>query len=169
MGSVAPQPIRYAARSVPQNTISCKHLRSRMKSEAFLGILALVALQPASTLVVGITMKTALVRPAAEIVFFCLQDQPDHVLRPPAGVWGQLGPGVRSRTTRCCRTETEARTPPSPGKWQPRSCPFPSLPRSFPAGTRKEENGGCWVQTRDSWARSAQSARGLTPRALHCR
>jgi len=37
-------------------------------------------------------------------------------------VWGQLGPGFLSRTTRCCRTETEARTPPSPGKVQPRSC-----------------------------------------------
>ena len=28
-----------------------------------------------------------------------VQDQPDHVPRPPTGVWGQLGPGLLSRTT----------------------------------------------------------------------
>ena len=31
-----------------------------------------------------------------------VQDQNGRVLRPPAGVLGQLGPGVLSCTTRCC-------------------------------------------------------------------
>ena len=40
-----------------------------------------------------------------------IPDQPGHAIRPPAGVWGQLGSGVLSRTNRCCRTETEVRAP----------------------------------------------------------
>ena len=36
-----------------------------------------------------------------------MQDQPDHALGPPAGGCGQLAPGVLSRNTRCCETETD--------------------------------------------------------------
>ena len=41
---------------------------------------------------------------------------------PLAVFGGQLGSRVLSRTTRCFETETEARTPPSPGKGQ--SCSY---------------------------------------------
>ena len=46
----------------------------------------------------------ASIAPSAPQRVYWLHDQPAHVARPPAGVWRQLGPGVLSRTNRCCRT-----------------------------------------------------------------
>ena len=97
---------------------------------------------------------------------FVLQDQHDHALRPPAGGWGQLGPGLLSQTTRCCRTETEVRTPPSSGKWQ--TCSY-GTPNSWRRGHR-----GRWPSPRSlarqltSGAHPIGGERAVTPPPTRC-